>query len=248
MPIQSSIRAPILAQPAVVVGGPTGPSGGPTGPTGPEGRAAITGATGPRGTTGPQGVTGPTGRPGIDAALTGPTGPTGPAGDVAATGPTGPTGPPGTDLAHSPDINQPRVYSYSDSSGQDFITGVDTIERMLAAPTAFAPTVTGNVLVIITGMAENVDGGGTTVIGRVGYGSPPPRGAPVTGTAIGIPQEIYAPGMAVPFTITALIHLDPISSTSGFLSFDQYWFSVSVKATSGAGAGVRNHTFVFLEV
>lgn len=93
--------APIMAQPVVVVLGPTGPSGGPTGPTGPlgtgpTGAGAYTGPTGPTG----GGPTGPTGA----GAFTGPTGPigrTGPPGPAAtgaqgALGPTGYTGPPGT--------------------------------------------------------------------------------------------------------------------------------------------------------
>src|SRR5262245_61811798 len=44
MPVQSTIRANILAQPTVVVGGPPGPPGGPTGATGPQGPTAPTGA------------------------------------------------------------------------------------------------------------------------------------------------------------------------------------------------------------
>lgn len=107
MPVQVISPAPIVAQPVVVVGGPTGPSGGPTGPTGPSGQSftgptGYTGRTGPTGptgfsATGPTGRTGPTGYTGpVGNSFTGPTGlgntgPTGPAG-----GPTGPTGPLGT--------------------------------------------------------------------------------------------------------------------------------------------------------
>lgn len=104
----------ILAQPVVVVGGPTGPSGGPTGATGATGPSGInaTGATGPTGMTGfgatgatgftgPTGVTGPNGPPGnfgpTGLSATGTTGPTGPSGTTGAgaTGPTGHTGAPG---------------------------------------------------------------------------------------------------------------------------------------------------------
>jgi hypothetical protein len=106
----TSIPAPILARPVVVVGGPTGPFGGPTGPqgvTGPLGMTGPVGALGPTGSvgftgpagsaatfTGPTGSTGPAGSPG--AAGTGATGPAGVASSTGATGPTGPLGLSGT--------------------------------------------------------------------------------------------------------------------------------------------------------
>lgn len=87
MTTQSKTPAPILAQPVVVVGGPTGPAGGATGvagSTGPTGPVAtsITGNTGPRGLTGPTGIIGAAG-------ITGPTGFTGPPGSPGATGAKG---------------------------------------------------------------------------------------------------------------------------------------------------------------
>jgi hypothetical protein len=95
MTVEVVAPALILAQPVVVVGGPTGPSGGPTGSpgfTGPSGMNATgqTGPTGPVGLTG-AGATGPTG-------TTGNTGPFGPPGNqgptgLSAEGTTGPTGP-----------------------------------------------------------------------------------------------------------------------------------------------------------
>jgi len=106
--------APVMAQPVVVVGGPTGPSGGPSGPTGNTGPSGTnaTGVTGPTGMTG-AGATGPTGFTG-KLGSTGPSGPPGNAGPTGqsavgvtgytgytgntgfgATGPTGNTGPSG---------------------------------------------------------------------------------------------------------------------------------------------------------
>lgn len=99
MPVTIVSPAQIMAQPIVLVGGPTGPSGGPTGPTGasvtgPTGAAATgptgitgAGATGATGVTGSQGKTGFTGPPGVGA--TGPTGLTGPTGAIGPTGFTG---------------------------------------------------------------------------------------------------------------------------------------------------------------
>jgi hypothetical protein len=250
MPVESTIRASIMAQPVVVVGGPTGPSGGPTGPTGPEGSASITGPTGPRGVTGPQGMTGPTGTPGVDGTLTGPTGPTGPAGAVAGTGPTGPTGLPAVDLSHPPDINYPRVYVYKDPTNNDFIAGVSTIEVMAGCGFYFAPMISGNVLVTITGTATNTDGGGTVITGRYDYNgtyNPPPKGDPVTGNVLGVPQETYAPGLSVPFMITGIVHLEILPGFE-YPYFLPYWFDISIKAMSGVGAGVHNVTLTFMEL
>lgn len=121
MTIKVLAPAPIMAQPVVVVGGPTGPAGGPTGssgltgPTGPTAQAStgptgpfgtgptgITGGTGPRGQTGftgPPGTPGPTGLSATgQQGATGPSGqgPTGPTGTTGNTGPNGgPTGPTG---------------------------------------------------------------------------------------------------------------------------------------------------------
>lgn len=93
MTIEVTSPAPVLAQPVVVIGGPTGPSGGPTGGTGPTGPSGLS----PTGTTGPTGITGPTGR-GATGPIgpTGTTGLTGPQGTPGATGPSGSPGPFGT--------------------------------------------------------------------------------------------------------------------------------------------------------
>jgi len=248
MPVESAIRAQILAQPVVVVGGPTGPSGGPTGPTGPQGSVSVTGPTGPRGETGPTGERGVTGTPGLDGTLTGPTGPTGPGGTVAEMGPTGPTGPPAIDLSNGPDINFPRVYSYHDPTDNDFIAGVDTLEVMVGAGFGFAPMTSGRVLVIITAVAENTGGGGTTVTGRYGTESIfPDQGDPVTGTVIGIPQEVYAPDMTIPLTIMSLVELE-VRPSFQYPYFNSYWFDLSLKSTIGSGAGVHSITYTFMEL
>lgn len=95
MTVEVVAPALILAQPVVVVGGPTGPSGGPTGVIGPTGPSGIN-ATGVTGPTGPLGL-GATGATGVTG-NTGSTGPVGPPGNFgptgqSAVGTTGPTGP-----------------------------------------------------------------------------------------------------------------------------------------------------------
>jgi hypothetical protein len=246
MPVKSTIDALIMAQPTVVIGGPTGPAGGPTGPTGAQG-ASVTGPTGDIGPTGARGPTGLQGATGVFANVIGPTGPTGGPG-LAVTGPTGPTGPPGIDLGHSTDINFPRIYSYHDPTNQDYVANIDVIERMLGTQLAFYPMVSGRMLVIITGMAQNTDGNGTTVTGRFDVGNNyPQRGDAVTGTAFGIPQEIFAPGMMVPFTIIDILQVDVVP-THSYPNFQGYWLSLSVKATGGAGAGISNIMFTYMEL
>jgi len=250
MPVQSTMTAQIMAQPTVVVGGPTGPSGGPTGPTGPQG-LATTGPTGPVGSQGLRGATGPTGTPGVAGNTVGPTGPTGPPGDIAATGPTGPTGPPGMDLSTGAgDVNQSRIYYHEDAYNETNISGVDTIERMTGSGVNFVPTMTGNLLCIVTVLAENVDAGGTTVTLRCGLetdGPRPVRGDQATGTIVGMPQETYAPGLRIPVTMVGLIKVDVVPITS-YPYFKYYWFQPSVKSSIGSGAGVRNTHFFIMEL
>jgi hypothetical protein len=247
MTVKRSIRAQILAQPTVVLGGPTGPAGGLTGPTGLQG-PALTGPTGATGVTGPTGAVGATGAAGLDASVVGPTGPTGSPGDVGAAGPTGNTGPGGV---ANPDINNPRFFVYSDAfTTSDAITGVDTIERMLGTNAGFIPMLSGNMFFIITGVAENVDNGGTTITMRIGNINEidyPARGDPVTGTKVGQSVETFAPGLSIPFTIIGQLNIPPVPKLE-YPFYNGFWLTLSVKATSGVGAGVRDPTFLVMEL
>jgi hypothetical protein len=252
MTVRSNVRASILAQPVVVVGGPTGPGGGPTGPTGPTGDMTITGPTGQIGPTGEMGPTGPTGPHGTDASLMGPTGPTGPAGELAATGPTGPTGREGG-LAYG-DINFPRFSIYNDPTDEDHIDTIDTIERMVGnGAWYFVPQFTGNMLLIVTCLVTNVDEGGTTVslrIGPQGYfeGTPQPGpGDPAVGNIVGNPVETYAPGMCIPVTIIGMTKVQVVQ-TNEYPFYRSYWMDLSIKSTIGSGAGVKEITYLALEL
>ena len=145
MAIESTTPAEIMAQPVVVVHGPTGPSGGPTGPTGPQGVASMTGGTGPRGQTGPIG-TGPTGPPGV---LTGPTGKPGPPGSVGPIGPLGLTGPTGARLS---DVNNTLTYAFAGTYGP---YGTSFTMAGLGSYWTYMPRTTGGLLLIITGSLKN---------------------------------------------------------------------------------------------
>lgn len=231
MAVRSNIRAPILSQPIVVIGGPTGPPGGPTGS---------------------QGMTGPTGAHGVDASTIGPTGPTGPAGQIAATGPTGPTGPAGG--LPQGDANFPRFTMYNDPTDQDHIDTIDTIERMVGNGSwYFIPQFTGNMFFMVTCLVTNVDAGGTIVSLRIGRqagfegGRQPRPGDPAFGNIVGLPVETYAPGLAIPVTIIGQTTVLPVP-TFQYPFFMSYWMDLSIKSTIGSGAGVKEITYLALEL
>lgn len=238
MSTQSNIPAPIWAQPVVVVGGPTGPSGGPTGATGPQGSATVTGATGPIGLTGPTGFTGSIGPTGAGA-FTGPTGRTGPPGSVGAAstvvGPTGATGPQGA-------LSTSNTYSLLPSNT---LTGIGTTPTALGAAASYTPSRSGQLLVFVSGVANNTAGGSalTTVTARYGTGAAPANGA-TTGlgtTTIGTPQPISgaATNAWIGFSIHGLLNL-----TVG----TAYWFDLSIVGSSGTGAGLQATQFLLVEV
>ena len=249
MPARSITTAPVMAQPVVLLGGPTGPSGGPTGPTGPVG-LTVTGLTGPTGPAGERGSTGPTGLPGVDGTMVGPTGPTGPPGDIAEQGATGPTGPQGIDIAQSAQPGLiPRVYWYNTVLNEDFISGVGSIELMAGGGVGFAPTATGNILIMFSANVQNVDNGGTTVTLRCGNEATgrPARGALASGTVIGLPAEVYAPGLTIPVTMMGVITV-PVVEMPNYPYYQSYWFMPSVVATSGVGAAINEFTYMIIEL
>jgi len=226
MTTQSKTPAPILAQPVVVIGGPTGPSGGPTGvtgPTGPVGAVSATGATGP---TGIVGQTGPTGAVGVG--VTGPTGMTGPVGG-GIQGPTGPYGAVG-----------------AGSFKSDYVTGSvgpfgSEVMMGFGANTHYTPNKSGNVLVMFAGQARNATVGATTIIsGRYGTGPYPGAGVAAIGDMIRNSQY-YVSGTTTDtggFTIMRLLTL-PLNI--------EHWFDLSVLSSPGATAYLSNVQTLVIE-
>jgi hypothetical protein len=241
MSTQSTIPAPIAANPVVVLGGPTGPSGGPTGSTGPTGFAtAFTGPTGRTGPTGPIG-TGPTGPTGIGA-FTGPTGRTGPPGSLGQTGPTGITGPTGPLGTGPTGITGPTgmtgpigVFA---SGSQNFVGptgGWGTTPLMVGLNVTFTPAASGKFLLIIAGIARNTPGGGAVnITGYYGTGTPPVAGAGVTGTAFGLTQHI------VTSTATQQVGFTVMQVIIGLTLGTPYWFDLAISTASGVGATVQD--------
>lgn len=232
MSTQSNTPAPILAQPVVVVGGPTGPSSGLTGPTGPQGSVSLTGATGPIGLTGPTGFTGSIGPTGAGA-FTGPTGRTGPPGSVgaASTGATGPTGPVGVFQSGSGSIVAP--------------TGpAGTTPYMIGLGASFTPNASGKCFIELAGVALNTTGGGGSVniSGYYGTGTSPVAGASVTGTQFSITQHILtsANTVQIGFTIIGVI--------PGLTLGTPYWFDLAISTASGTGAFVKDLQGVAMEI
>ncbi len=221
-----------MAQPVVVVGGPTGPGGGPTGPTGPQGSVSLTGATGPTGLSGPTGATGPVGATGIGA-FTGPTGKTGPPGSLgaASTGPTGPTGPIGVSQSVSGSIAAP--------------TGpAGTTPYMIGLGGVFTPNSSGKCFIELAGMALNTTGGGGSinVAGRYGTGTAPIAGAGITGTPFGIVQHIVsnANNVQIGFTVIGIV--------SGLTLGTPYWIDLAISTDSGTGGFVKDLQGIAMEI
>ena len=232
MTVQSNIPAEILAQPVVVVHGPTGPSGGPTGATGPQGFATNTGAQGPRGPTGPFG-TGPTGPTGPGAA-TGPRGMTGPVG-AGGLGPTGPTGARGV-----VPTNQALGYINYGLYGP-----FGTSPITMGFGITYTPVAHGTIVVTMAGMLRNsagVAGTGTTAGLRYGQGSPPSYNTSDFGSRIGVDQQMSSidPNGWSGFAITAVVSNLTVGS--------QYWFDLVIWGSTGVNAYTKNNTFSLLEL
>lgn len=236
MTTQSKTPAPILAQPVVVIGGPTGPSGGPTGTTGPTGRTGAA-ATGVTGNTGPSGPTGSTGHTGAGA-FTGPTGFTGPPGSLGpsstVTGPTGPIGP-------MPVIGSERTRFYN-TAGPFGPYGTSPVVLGLNVQfTTHNPG--GYCLLTITGMVRNsagAAGAGTSVVGAGGTGTPPVAGAALGGASLTNPKTFFSTDAAeyAGFTVMGFINIS-MSTT--------YWFDLAVQSSVGTNAYVRDITLTLIE-
>ncbi len=229
----------VSALPVVVGGigvtGPTGASPGSTGPTGNTGPTGFgpTGAsvTGPTGNTGPTGKTGPSG----------PTGFTGPPGSLGGAGFTGPTGPTGVTGATGAVTNSSGATSATPTGN------ISTTETAMGLGASFVltPTVSGNVIVVIAGMAINTTlaGDGTTITGRRGTGTAPVNGATSSlGTSFGLPQH-YVAG-----TTSEQAGFTVMGRITGLTLNTQVWFDLSLVAVTGGGASVKDVQFIAFEV
>jgi hypothetical protein len=230
MSTQSTIPAPIMAQPVVVVGGPTGPSGGPTGSvgaTGPTGSAAS--FTGPTGRTGPPG-TGPTGPTGAGA-FTGPTGRTGPPG-LGVTGPTGVTGPQGMTGSQGP-LGPGNFAQTNVAAPAGNIGGTNT---MMGLAVYLTPTHSGNVVFSVGGVTQNTTAsGGVQIQARYGTGTAPVNGTGASGASAGAVPNV------IPGSTTAQVGFSIVGVVSGLAIGTTYWFDISIMATgAGGGAYVKN--------
>lgn len=230
--------SPVSALPVVVVGGPTGPTGASPGSTGPTGN---TGALGPTGAsrTGPTGPTGggPTGVTGN----TGPTGFTGPPGTIGGTGITGPTGATGIGDTGPTGASDFQTFAQSSASPTGNISTTDTAMG-LAFP--YIPSHSGNLVVMIAGMALNstAAGDGTTITGRYGTGTAPVNGATSgLGTQFGLPQHFIAS------TTLGQQGFIVLGRLSGLTLGVEVWFDLSLLAVTAGGASVKDVQFVVIE-
>ena len=252
MATQSTTPAPIMAQPVVVVGGPTGPSGGPTGPTGAPGTASVTGATGRTGPTGSVGLTGPTGMTGAGA-FTGPTGRTGPPG-IGFTGPTGMTGFTGPLGTGPTGITGPTgmtgpvgVFNAGSQSFAGPTGGWGTALLYCGIGLTFTPTQSTKIAAFITGLALNTtggSGGNVNIFGYYGTGAAPAAGsaAPGTGTPFGTPLHCNCANN------TATVGWTIMQVASGFVLGTTYWFDVAIQTTTGTGCTVKDIDGLAMEI
>ena len=236
MSTQSNTPAPIAAQPVVVIGGPTGPSGGPTGPsgsTGPTGPIAATGITGPRGQTGPTGFTGSTGA----GAFTGPTGMTGPVGG----GSPGPTGPVGVTGATGPQGSIPSGRTANKTLATP-LTGIGITVTAFGVALTYTPSISGNLLLFVNGLAQNTTANTTNVQLQYGTGSPPAAGATTgIGTQLGITRRACGAGDG------DWVGFGFATTLTGLAIGTVYWCDVAFAGSGGAGAGVRDVSITILE-
>lgn len=236
MATQSHIPAPIMAQPVVIVGGPTGPSNGPTGSTGPAGAAGatgVTGAVGPTGTTGPTGGTGPTGA----GAFTGPVGLTGPPGSVGLTGPIGPTGP----LGPTGPQGQLTGSRSKQTSSTITLPNITTANTAYGAALYYTPSVSGRVMVWATGVAQNTAAATTSAMLWNGMGEAPVAGSTsFAGNQVGVAKRCNgsSDGDWVGFSLLGLVNL-----TVG----TQYWFDVVASVSSDAVGAIRDVQIMLIE-
>jgi Collagen triple helix repeat (20 copies) len=236
MPTGSSIPADIIAQPVVVVHGPTGPSGGPTGSTGPTGFATNTGPQGPRGPTGPLG-TGPTGPTGVHG-VTGSIGMTGPPGSPGPTGTYGPTGPTGPKFANS---NFNNIVE-DNRAGTYGPYGTSPIHLGLMA-TSYTSKNTSCFLMTFSGVVQNSSGtGGVNLQVRWNTGSPPNLGSGASGLSLFSPMRIV-PASATAwagFNIPICLPFAPLGGN--------FWFDLTIWSTNGANASIRDIYYVIIEL
>lgn len=210
MVVSVNAPAPIMAQPVVVVGGPTGPSGGPTGPTGAAGAAAATGSTGftgPTGATGfgatgPTGVTGPLGATGFTGPAsvggTGPTGLIGPTGPLG-TGPTGPAGPAGVSGPTGPLGTGPAGPTGATGAASTVVGPTGPLGTGPTGATGAASTVAGPTGPFGTG-PTGATGAASTVVGPTGPAGGPTGSTGPTGRAgSALARDRYAPPTAAQF-------------------------------------------------
>ena len=239
MTVRSKTPAPILAQPIVVVGGPTGPSGGPTGPVGSTGNTGPMAATGPRGATGPLG-TGPTGPPGSAVTFTGPTGKVGPPGPLGPTGWTGPQAPYGQPLTWDEDYyNTP-------------LTNSTTLEQSFGYGAYFRVYLvgTGAVFVIMSGTLINACTPGSTLSlrGRYGSGTLSPNFCDVSGfgNAFSSPQTYIATSSPAhtAFTIHGILYGLQHNADGDFTT----WFDISVTGAPIGGVTLKDVQFSAIEI
>ena len=125
--------------------------------------------------------------------------------------------------------------------------GVSTTEKAMGLGSTFVytPSKTGNLIVLIAGMALNYTaaGDGTTIRGRYGTGTAPTNGATSgLGTQFSIDQHF------VGSTTAGQQGFNVIGKITGQTIGTAMWFDLSLLAVTGGGSTVKDVQFVIIEV
>lgn len=111
---------------------------------------------------------------------------------------------------------------------------------MMGLAGAITPTLTGRVLIIISGNITNgtaSDGGSVTI--RYGTGTAPSNAAALTGTAVGTSPQAVAGTVIAPFSVQAIVTSLTLSTA--------YWIDLSLAAVTGGTATIANVSISALE-
>jgi hypothetical protein len=120
---------------------------------------------------------------------------------------------------------------------------VSNTELMAGLGRAFTPTLTGNAIVILSGLVHNSTADvGVTIQGRFGQsGTPPVAGAAASGTVFGRAQRTLQSGNTQ--FATFICHAKLSSLSLGL----PYWFDVSIICSAAGAAQVQDVQFTILE-